>query len=257
MNKTGRKETIIELLRYKNGLPVRIIAEKLGVSHMTVRRDLEELASEGRVRLIHGGVLLNPRLNHGSERPYSLGEAGGENAAVKARIGRRAAELIKPNETLIIDSGSTTEYLADCLPDDRDLTVIGYSLNIISRTARMSRVRSIFAGGLLHANTLMFESPEGLALIRRYRAGKAFISAAGVSPELGVTCRNGYERETKITVIDSSVQKILLADSSKFGVVRSDYFADIGCFDIIVTDFGLDESVAEDLRSRGIEVILA
>ncbi|RLW68703.1 MAG: hypothetical protein B6D68_03145 [spirochete symbiont of Stewartia floridana] len=170
--------------------------------------------------------------------------------------GRRAADYIDDMDILIIDSGSTTEYLAENLPQNRSLTVMGFSLNIIGRTAKMERVESVITGGLFHQNTLMFESREGLALIQRYRATKAFISAAGVSLDLGVTCRNAYERETKMAAIESSARRILLADSSKFGVIRSEYFADIEQFDMIITDAGLDEAVYAKLEEHCIEVVL-
>lgn len=258
MNKCERKITIVDTLKRENGLPVRLIAEQLGVSHMTVRRDVEELVSEDQVRLIHGGVILSPRITRGKteERPYSLSEAEATLSDVKYRIGKRAAALIDDTDTLLIDIGSTTEYLAASLPQDKSLTVICFSLNIINRVVQMDQVKSVFTGGLLHKDTLMFESPEGLVMIRRHRATKAFISAAGVSLELGVTCRNTYERETKSAAIESAAQCILLADSSKFGAIRSNYFANINQFDVIVTDTGLDEAIRGQLEERQIEVIL-
>jgi DeoR family deoxyribose operon repressor len=103
----------------------------------------------------------------------------------------------------------------------------------------------------------MFESPEGRELITRHRATKAFISAAGVNSEFGVTCSNAYERETKRVSIESAVQKILVADSSKFGVIRSDYFADLEDFDAVVTDGALEESYREELEQLGIQLYLA
>jgi DeoR family deoxyribose operon repressor len=258
MKKTERKIKILDILRKENGLPIQILANQLEVSHMTVRRDVEELAEEKKVRLIHGGVILSPSLSYDrGENPYTLHEAGEKLSEIKDRIARRAASIIEPGETLAIDSGSTTEYLARNLPENMELNVICYALNIITQVAGMDQVKSIFAGGMLHKNLLMFESPEGLSLIRRYRATTAFISAAGVSLDLGVTCMNDYERETKIAVIESSVRKVLLADSSKFGVVRSEYFAEVDSFDAIVTDSGLNDEIKSALESRGIEVIVA
>jgi DeoR family deoxyribose operon repressor len=118
-------------------------------------------------------------------------------------------------------------------------------------------VKSVFAGGVLHANTLMFESPEGLELITRHRATKAFISAAGVNVEFGVTCSNAYEREPKRVAIESAVEKILVADSSKFGMIRSDYFADLSDFDTVVTDSRLDPTHRDELERLGIRVYTA
>jgi DeoR family deoxyribose operon repressor len=189
--------------------------------------------------------------------PYSLNVAGTQRLEQKRRIGARAATMIQDNDILIIDSGSTTEWLARNIPRDLHLTILSYALNVISETAHLPNVRSIFAGGALHENTLMFESPEGIALIQRYRATRVFISAAGVSKEFGVTCSNDYERDTKAAAMESSVQKVLVADSLKFGVVRSDYFADLSDFDIIVTDDELAQEYRTIIADLGMELILA
>jgi DeoR/GlpR family transcriptional regulator of sugar metabolism len=77
MKKTERKIKILDILRKENGLPIQILANQLEVSHMTVRRDVEELAEEKKVRLIHGGVILSPSLSYDrGENPYTLHEAG-------------------------------------------------------------------------------------------------------------------------------------------------------------------------------------
>lgn len=258
MNKTDRLNRIFEIVKRENGVPIQTLSDHLGVSHMTVRRDLENLVRENRVKLIHGGVILSPEMsNEAAEYPYSLNSAGQVHTAEKERIGELAASLVSPEDTLIIDSGSTTEFIARSLPGDAPLTVISYALNIISLVASMDNVRSVFAGGTFHANTLMFESPEGRDLITRHRATKAFISAAGVHDEFGVTCSNAYERETKRVSIESAVRKILIADSSKFGVIRSDYFAALADFDEIVTDSHLDEEYTQIARELGITLHLA
>jgi DeoR family deoxyribose operon repressor len=257
MDKETRFVKILELLRLENGLPVHVLAQQLGVSHMTIRRDLEIMAAEGSVRRIYGGVILNESPpGEGGESAYSLHSAGTRHVSEKHGIGERAASLIRDEDTLIIDSGSTTEFLARHIPDNLRLTILCYALNIISEVARMGNVRSLFAGGRLHSNLLMFESPEGLSLIRRYRAKRAFISAAGVSADMGVTCRNGYERETKRAVLESSAQRILLADSSKFGAISSEYFADLNDFDIIISDGGVTEEQRATIVDAGIELIL-
>lgn len=257
MDKEIRFVKILELLRLENGLPVHVLAKQLGVSHMTIRRDLEIMAAEGSVRRIYGGVILTePPAGESPDPGYSLHTAGTRHVSEKRAIGERAAALIRDEDTLIIDSGSTTEFLARHVPDDLRLTILSYALNIISEVARMENVRSLFAGGRLHPNLLMFESPEGLALIRRYRAKRAFLSAAGVSADMGITCRNGYERETKRAVLESSAQRVLLADSSKFGAISSEYFADLDDFDVVISDEGVTEEQRTTITDAGIELIL-
>ena len=245
------------MLKRENGLPIQKIADHLGVSHMTVRRDLETLVNQELVRLIHGGALLNPEVYAmGKDSTYSLIAAGSVNAQKKRVIGAKAASLIEPDDTLIIDSGSTTEWVARCVPESMPLTVLSYALNIVTETARRPNCRSVFAGGVLHGNLLMFESPEGLALIHRFRATKAFISAAGISVGMGVTCENSYERETKRVVMDSAARKILVADSTKIDTIRPEYFADLKEFDTLVTDDGISDAVVREFTELGINVII-
>jgi DeoR family deoxyribose operon repressor len=238
-------------------MPVQDIADQLGVSHMTVRRDLEVLAADQQIRVIHGGALLNPAVYTVGDSSYSLIAAGSVNAEQKRRIGSAAVGLIERDDTLIIDSGSTTEWIARFLPEESALTVLSYALNILTETVRKGGCRSVFAGGTMHANTLMFESPEGLDLVRRFRARRAFISAAGVSLQSGVTCANGYERATKRAAMDSAALKILVVDSTKFGSIRSEHFADIEEFDTVVTDGGINAEDSVALRERGLTVIVA
>ena len=211
-----------------------------------------------RVRVLHGSVILHPQTRaRADESYYSLIAAGAKHPEQKRRVGQLAASLIEPDDTLIIDAGSTTEYLAKFLPEDIPYTVLSYSLNVVSETVRRRNCKSIFSGGAFHENTLMFESPEGLATIRRFRATTAFISAAGANHPFGVTCLNAYESETKKAAIRSARRKILLVDSSKFGVIRSDFFAELSDFNEIITDSDVSEEYREIITSLGITLRIA
>ncbi len=257
MSKQERIQRIVETLRTQDlGVSsIRELAGRLAVSEMTIRRDLELLASDNVVRLVHAGaVLVAPEA---SAPRYSLAEAGARMAEEKRRIGRRAAALIQPQDIVIVDSGSTTECLVQAIPDGLPLTLICFSLNVLVEAHRNKECRIVFAGGALHENTLMFESPEGAQLIRRYRANKAFLSASGLNERLGVTCANSYEVETKQAAIASSLERILVADSSKFGRIHPSHFAELRDFSVLVTDAGLPAESAEFLRANRIEVLIA
>lgn len=241
-NKSARLEEILKLLKIYNAASVSDLADKFDVSHMTIRRDLQELEEQGYIQLMHGGAVLNPSgsgRGPEDEKNYSLSTAGSKHTKEKIAIGRFAASLIDAEEVVSIDAGSTTEYIAKAIPADLPLTVICYSFNILAELQKKKNCRIIFAGGYLHQNTMMFESPEGISLIRRTRASKAFISAGGISRDLGVTCPNQYEMETKKAIIESSISSILVADSSKIGKVHSTYFADLSDFDTFITDGGI------------------
>ena len=144
--------------------------------------------------------------------------------------------------------------MAKSIPDTLQLTVLCWALNILVEVHRREKCSLIFAGGSLHENSLVFESPEAVDLISRYRANKAFISASGVSEKLGVTCTNTYEIELKKASIRSSLARILLVDSSKFGKIQAAYFADLPEFSSVVTDTGISQEYAEHIRGMGISL---
>lgn len=258
VNRADRLDIIMQTLQMSKASTVQELSKQLKVSHMTVRRDLESLVRSEKVKIFHGGVVLHPKSSaRENESYYSLIAAGAEHPELKRRIGQLAASLIEPEDTLLIDVGSTTEYLAKYLPENIPYTVLCLSLNVVSETVRRRNCKTLFAGGLYHENTMMFESPEGMEMIRSFRATKAFMSASGANSQFGITCMNGYERETKKAIIQSSMRKILLVDSSKFGIIRSDYFADLSDFEEIVTDSGIPKEYSETIKNLGISLRIA
>ena len=254
-NRRDRLAAIVEFLQVRNAATLTELAGRLSVSEMTIRRDLNLLAQDNIVKVLHSGAVLNPG-SVGSSR-YSLTEAGAQRRELKTAIGAKAASLLEDGEVIIIDGGSTTEYLAKSIPDTLQLTVLCWALNILVEVQRRETCSLLFAGGSLHENSLVFESPEGVELINRYRANKVFLSASGVSEKLGVTCTNAYEIEVKKASIRSSLVRILLADSSKFGTIQPAYFADLSEISAVVTDSGIPTEYAEHIRSLGIALHIA
>jgi DeoR family deoxyribose operon repressor len=254
-NRRNRLAAIVQILQVRNAASVAELAEHLSVSEMTVRRDLGLLAQDNIVMVLHSGAVLNPG-RVGSSR-YSLAEAGAQRRELKTAIGAKAATLLEEGDIIILDGGSTTEYLAKNMPDTLQLTVICWALNILVEVHRRESYSLVFAGGSLHENSLVFESAEGVQMINRYRAGKAFLSASGVSEKLGVTCTNAYEIEMKKAAIRSSLDRILVVDSSKFGTIQPAYFADLSEFTTVVTDSGIPPEYEEHVRSLGISLHIA
>ena len=212
--KGKRQQDLINIIETQGMLPVRSIAAMLNVSEMTVRRDLEKLRNDGGAAGEQSGQ-------------YNLLEAIEHSNHQKEEIGKYAASLIEPNDVIIIDTGSTTARILPYLPENMNLTILSYNANVLIELRHKPGIQLLFCGGNYHLNTEMFESEEGIAFIRRIRANKAFLSAAGIHRELGITCANTYEVATKQAAISSSSQKILVSDSSKFGRLRSAYFCDL------------------------------
>jgi DeoR family deoxyribose operon repressor len=172
------------------------------------------------------------------------------------RIGECAVQLIETDDIVIFDTGSTTEFIARLLPEKLKCTVLCYNVNILVEVHKKANCNVIFTGGFYHDNTMMFESPEGVALIKRNRANKAFISATGINDRLGITCENEYELDTRQAIIQSSMTRILVADSSKFDKVRSTHFASLEDIDVLVTDEGIPDKYRQLVPQLGIDLYI-
>ncbi|MEA2086972.1 MAG: DeoR/GlpR family DNA-binding transcription regulator [Candidatus Caldatribacteriota bacterium] len=255
--KNYRTNYILNRLSVDGFANIKDLAKRLEVSEMTVRRDLRELSKENIVTLIPGGAVLkrNSPIDTDEEK-YLIQTAESLMLEEKIKISRKAASLVAPNDVIIIDTGSTTENLPKFIPENIPLTIICYTLNILFNVYENKNWKLIFPGGYFHDDTLMFERPEGIDMIKKIRANKAFISAAGVSEKLGVTCATDYEKETKKAVIESSDTKILLVDSSKFGKVKISHFADLTDFDIVITDSGISKECEEIIKNIGVKLYI-
>jgi DeoR family transcriptional regulator, deoxyribose operon repressor len=247
-----RISQILEILQLTRGATIRELSRRLDVSEMTIRRDLEVLSNDRKVRLVHAGAIPAEGLSEEGLFLRAPALEDSPSAEERMRIGRKAASLVEPGDIVIIDSGSTTEWLARAIPADLPVTILCFALNILVAAGQGASRTVVFAGGSLHHDTLVFESPEGVSLVRRYRANKAFLSAGGVDAGLGLTCANPAEAELKKAAVASSQTRILLTDSRKFGTVKPAWFADLKDLDAIITDQGVSLEYVEILRELGI-----
>jgi len=244
------------LLNQKAELTVKEIAEMLQVSGMTVRRDLNELERQGIIRRTHGGAtLLDP--SSSVRDPYILGEQTAKNVREKSTIGIKAASLVRPEETILLDSGSTTPFVARHLDKDLPLTVLCYTFTNALEFYPRKNANLILLGGFFHRDSNIFHSVENRTLISNIRADKAFISTGGLDPELGLTTYFYYEADIKREMIRSARQIILVTDSTKFGKISVTHFAGLDEVDTIITDDGIPEEYRKILADRGIELLIA
>ncbi len=241
-----RLSQILGMLEQTRGATIGDLSERLGVSEMTIRRDLELLTSDNKATLVRAGAI--PATHAG----YALSDPRAAGASEKMRIGRKAASLVEKNDVVIIDSGSTTEWLARSLPPDLPVTILCFALNILLGAGRGRERAIVLAGGVMQQDRLVFTSPEGVDLVRRYRAHKAFLSADGANLSLGVTCADGAEAELKKAAMASSQSRILLADSRKLGRVSPSWFANLKDFDAVITDTGITLEYVEIFRTLGV-----
>jgi DeoR family transcriptional regulator, deoxyribose operon repressor len=258
VKRQSRLDSLQDIIVRANSTTIKDLAEQLNVSAMTIRRDMEVLESAGLVRTYRGGVIVAERhARTGGTSAYSLASAETAHADEKREIAKLAATLVEPGDVLFLDAGSTVELILDYVDPLLEMTVFCYSLNVLNLVAGRKNTRIVFAGGVYHADSQNFESPEGLQLLKRNRSSKAFISANGIRVDLGVTSSGQFEIPIKRAAIETSAKACLIADSSKCGLVRTGHFADIEDFNLLITDSGLPAEMRELFAERGVEVMTA
>ncbi|MDQ7976409.1 DeoR/GlpR family DNA-binding transcription regulator [Paraburkholderia sp. SARCC-3016] len=234
MLKTERLHVLADALARQNVMRLRDAASLLGVSEMTVRRDI---AASPRKFTYLGGYIVSAN-DVPNNVGYSLEEEKDHFAQAKAEASSIASRLIAGNETIFIDCGTTLTTLARLIPAEMNVTVVCYSLNVAEILRRKPNVRMILLGGVYVPSSDSFSGEESIEVLRRMGINKAFISAGGVDAARGVTCWNFHEVALKQAAMASAVESHLVVDSSKFGVVKAVRFSQIDDFDSIITEKG-------------------
>lgn len=227
-----RISQLTQLVQEGGVIRLRDAASQLGVSEMTIRRDIG--ADNDRLNCLGGYII--PLQEGVASSDYVLDQENDSHAAAKMRACSAAAKLIEPYDTVFLDCGTTMPHLARQIPENANVTVICYSLNVAEALAKRKDVRLIMLGGLYHAEAASFSSDESIEMLRRININKAFLSAGGVDAQHGVTCSHFHEVPIKQMAMQRSVQKHLVVDASKFGKVRAARYATIGDFQSVVAD---------------------
>ena len=251
MSNPQRHIEILRLLQLNSPMSVKQLADELEVSEMTIRRDLKLLSQENKIQMTHGLAFSKAP----PDNSYDVIRQQGVHQAQKEAIGRYAASLIQPGDSIFIDCGSTAAAMPRYLPPHMNITVMCSSANTLVEILQKDVANLIFSGGYYHKSTQTFESPEALNLLGSIRASKAFVTAAGVNQEMGLTCTHQYEVRLKQLSMDHSLQTILLVDSSKFDRVSPVYFGGWEQIHTVITDEGIPDAWQQFLEERGIECI--
>jgi len=256
-SQTERRMQIVTLVQESGRASVPDLSARFEVSEMTIRRDLRELDREGLLKRVHGGAIS------GFGRSYepALNLRAEANQAAKAAIGKRAAELIEDGDSLAFDVGSTTLEIARHLGNKQNLTIITTSLpianQIVENYSLTSDVRLILAGGIVRSREFSMIGPFAERTLQELHVDKAFIGVAGVSLEEGLTEYNLEDATVKKSMLRSAHQVIVVADSSKLGRITFANVAGLESVDTLVTDDQAPEDLLNELKARGVQIILA
>lgn len=250
MTNSERKRLILEIVSRNKSVQITELTETFDVSVMTIRRDLAELEEKKYIKRVYGGAVLNEEeLN----KPYFPRAA--INSVTKDLIAKKAVELIKDDDTIILDLGTTVLQVAKHLEGKNRLSAISCSLPVINELEKYPDITVFSVGGELKRDNHAFLGIETEREISKYCADIAFIGVAGISLEFGLT--NFYHQTATLCsrIIKQSKKVVLLADSSKFGKAKPAVVGALSEIDAIITDDGIPELYLKTFQDLGIEVI--
>lgn len=247
-----RREHIIALAKEGSELSIDEIAKHFGVSRETVRRDLSHLEARGLIRRVHGGAL-----------PTQTGfEAGFDerlisNAKAKQRIAKLAASLFRENDTLMIDTGTTTSMLAAELAGAPRMTIITNSFGVANRVAAGSSHHRVHViGGEYRSESQQMIGSVCLEQISRYRADHAVISCGAIDNPGGIMDFDFEEAMVARAMIEQSRCLTMIVDRSKFERVAMAKVCDLAAVDRLITDGTPSDYIAEKIKSNGGEIFV-
>ncbi len=245
---------VLDLLERDGRLTVGDLVERFHVSSVTVRTDLDALASVGALVRSHGGAVR--RLDPVQDYPISFKDT--IHHSEKVRIGRAAAQLIRPGQTAILDSGTTSAQVARHLKQQglKGVTVVTNALNIASELADVSDVSLIMIGGILRHLSNSFVGPQAERMLSQLHADHCFLGVDGLDPESGPTTPDPLEAQLNSLMVQVSVEVTVIADSSKIGKRSLSSIGGIRLIHRLITDDRIPTAAAEEFRDKGLEVII-
>ena len=250
MTNSERQKLILEMISRNKSVQITDLTEAFDVSVMTIRRDFAELEKKKYIKRVYGGAVLNEEeLN----KPYFPRAA--INSVTKDLIAKKASEMIKDGDTLILDLGTTVLQLAKHLDGKKGLSVISCSLPVLNELEKYPDITIFSVGGELKRENHAFLGIETENEISKYCADIAFIGVAGISNEYGLT--NFYHQTATLCrrIMKQSKKVVLLADSSKFDKAKPAVVGELSDIDAIVTDNGIPDEYLRIFNDLKIQVI--
>lgn len=251
MTADERKHRLEEYLQQVEFASLEDLAKFVGSSVSTVRRDLTVLEAAGTVRRTHGGArIVVPKTD---EFAFSTRET--YQLEAKEAIGRACAGLIKPNQSVIIDAGSTTFCVAKYL-EEKSPQIVTNSLPVANLYSAAGRVEVIVSGGVIYPRLGVLVGPLAVETFAKIHADVAIMSAGGITLD-GLTNSHGLLIDIQRAMIRAAAKVIMCLDHTKFGRRSVSPLSDLARVHTIVTDSQAPADLATQLRDQGIEVIIA
>lgn len=251
-----RRSQIAQMVLENGKVIVANLVNQFKVTETSIRRDLTLLEQGGRLKRIHGGAIPIP----GSSRTDSFSEKKELHIKAKERIGKVAAELIRPKDIVLLDSGTTTlqvvRHVPSVLRNGNMITLVTNSQPIAQEVLTWPSPNLTILGGLYLPDYQATVGPQTLAQLEELTADKVFLGADGVTLGSGATTANILMAEVDRKMADHSRQVILVTDSSKIGRVGFVPIRAMKSIHILITDSNAPSDIVETIRELGVQVLL-
>jgi DeoR/GlpR family transcriptional regulator of sugar metabolism len=251
MQAEERQHRIREYLQKVEFASLEEVAAQVEASLSTIRRDLTVLETSGVLKRTHGGARIStPRSDE-----FTFSARDTHQLAEKEALGRACAEIIEPNQTVIIDAGTTVYHVARHL-ESKSPQIITNSLPVANLYASANRLEVIVSGGVIYPRLGVLVGPLAVEAFSKIHADVAVMSAGGISLE-GITNSHGLLIDIQRAMIKAARKVIFCFDHTKFGRQSVSPLCELDCVDTIVTDSAAPRELVEALRARQLEVIVA
>jgi DeoR/GlpR family transcriptional regulator of sugar metabolism len=248
-----RRSRLLTDLNEHGSVEVVDLVDRLGVSEMTVRRDLATLEQRGLLRRVRGGAILPQGRSY--EPPFALRNT--THSEEKAAIAEAAATLVSDGDSVALDVGTTTLALAHRLADRHNLTVLTPSLHVARALADSPTITVVLSGGTVRPSEGSLVGHVAARTFSEFNVDKLFLGIGGLHPDRGLTEFNVDDAIVKRTMIGYATEVTVLADASKLGRVALAHVAPVTAAQRLITDAGSGTAVISDLEGRGLDVTVA
>jgi DeoR/GlpR family transcriptional regulator of sugar metabolism len=251
-----RRELIAARVQRHGSVRVSDLTTELGVSDMTIRRDLETLTQQGLLTKVHGGATVAGEDAATTLEPGFLAKSS-EQTAEKAAIASAAARLVRPGMAIGLTAGTTTWHLATHLVDVPDLVVLTNSIRILETLLADDRPhRNVMLVGGIRTPSDALVGPLAVQALVGLHLDQVFLGVHGMTERAGYTTPNLLEADTNRAFVAASGRLIVVADHSKWDTVGLASIAPLNAADTVITDDGLDPAAIERLRAHVDDVVV-
>ncbi len=251
MNTFDRRSEIIQHVQDRQRASTRSLSELFDVSEVTIRHDLNMLAAQGWLQRVHGGAEISPEFV--PEQPFA--ERQQVHAGAKESIAAAAATLIRPGDTMLLDSSTTAFQLAlEIKQMAWDLRIVTNNLHAAMTLKDNPKLEVIILGGVIRGQTSSVVGPMTYEMLAKIHVDKGFIGANGLTIERGLTGADIREVEIQRAMVQAAQEVIALVDSSKFGKTSFLSLATFREIDLLITEKEPSSEFLQSLQEQGVQI---